>query len=115
DKESGVRVGEVGLFMRSKDHQGGEVGYVMHPDHAGKGYATEAAKAMLALGFDFFGLNRIMARCDQRNLPSEGVMKAIGMRHEATLIENWRDDDGSWSNELNYAILKREWGAQNPG
>ncbi|TNE36148.1 MAG: N-acetyltransferase, partial [Alphaproteobacteria bacterium] len=31
DKESGVRVGEVGLFMRSKDHQGGEVGYVMHP------------------------------------------------------------------------------------
>jgi RimJ/RimL family protein N-acetyltransferase len=98
------------LAWSSREHATGELGWVFHPDHAGRGYATEAARELLRLGFDGIGLHRMMARLDERNDASARLCRRLGMREEARLVENeWFK--GEWTNELVFAILDREWNA----
>jgi RimJ/RimL family protein N-acetyltransferase len=111
---SGQVIGDAILFFHSREHQSGEVGYVLHPEYGGHGYATEAARAMLALGFDGLGLHRITARIDERNVASANVCRRLGMRLEAHLIEN-EIFKGDWSNELDFAMLASEWSATRTG
>jgi RimJ/RimL family protein N-acetyltransferase len=101
-------IGDVVLFWRSRTHGGGEIGYVLHPDVQGQGYATEAARALLGLGFDGLGLHRIVARIDERNTASAQVARRLGMRQEARLVRN-EFFKGEWSTELNFAMLADEW------
>lgn len=108
---SGDLVGDVTLFWHSREHLGGEVGYVFHPGHAGHGYATEAARAMLRLGFEKLGLHRIIARLDERNEASAAVARRLGMRQEARLVDN-ELMKGEWTTELDFAMLAAEWRAQ---
>ena len=103
-------MGEVMLMWRSQEHQQAELGYVFHPDFHGQGFAAEAARAMLGLGFQEFGFHRIYARCDARNTASYKVMERLGMRREAHFIHN-ELFKGEWSDELQYAILQTEWAA----
>jgi RimJ/RimL family protein N-acetyltransferase len=112
ERESGALIGEIYLFLKSTEHRQGEIGYIIHPDSSGRGYATEAARAALKLGFEQFGMHRIVARCDARNEPSWRVMEKLGMRREAHLRENERFK-GEWSDEIIYAMLDREWEALN--
>lgn len=111
-RETGELVGDILLFWR--DETNGELGYIVHPDHAGRGIATEAGRAMLRLAFDpayGLGLHRVVARTDARNPASGAVLTKLGMRREAVLVENeWFK--GSWSTEIDYAILDREWQAR---
>lgn len=104
-------IGEVILIWQSAEHQQGEIGYVFHPDYGGQGYATEATRALLALGFDGLGLHRIYGRCDGRNVASYRVMERLGMRREAHFIHN-EIFKGEWGDELIYALLRSEWEAQ---
>ena len=111
---TGQLAGDVILFYRSVEHQTGEVGYCFNPDFGGKGYATEAARAMLALGFDGLGLRRIIARLDERNEASANVCRRLGMRQEARLVENeWFK--GEMTTELDFAMLASEWPAHRDG
>jgi RimJ/RimL family protein N-acetyltransferase len=112
-RETGELIGDVMLFWRSGEHRAGEVGYVFNPDHHGRGYATEAVRALLRLGFDGLGLHRITGRIDQRNPASAAVLTKVGMRQEAVLVENeWFK--GGWSTEVDFAILEQEWRALQP-
>ncbi|WP_326549327.1 GNAT family N-acetyltransferase [Micromonospora sp. NBC_01813] len=107
---TGRLIGDVVLFWRSRTHRGGEIGYVVHPDSAGHGYATEAAYALLGLGFDQLGLHRIVARIDERNEPSARLARRLGMRQEARLVRSGLFK-GEWSTELDFAMLADEWAA----
>jgi RimJ/RimL family protein N-acetyltransferase len=109
--ETGELVGDVILFWHSRLHRGGELGYVFNPDFAGRGYATEAANAVLRLGFDDLGLHRIIARLDERNEASARMARRLGMRQEARLVHN-EIFKGEWSNELDFAMLADEWTAR---
>jgi RimJ/RimL family protein N-acetyltransferase len=107
-KADGVLVGDVMLSWTSEEHASGEIGYVFDPAHQGNGYATEAAAALLRVGFEGLRLHRIIARLDARNTPSANVLRRIGMRQEAHLVENeWFK--GEWTDELDFAILRSEW------
>jgi RimJ/RimL family protein N-acetyltransferase len=106
--ETGEVVGDVSLAYRSRAHRSGEIGWIFHPDHHGHGYATEAARVMLRLGFEDLGLHRIVARCDGRNEASIRVMERLSMRREAHLVEN-EYLKGEWTDEIVYAMLAREW------
>ncbi|WP_084037369.1 GNAT family N-acetyltransferase [Haloechinothrix halophila] len=108
DKTSGGFVGEFMLVLQSREHRGGEVGYVIHPDHQGKGYATEGTREMLRLGFDTLGLHRIVGRLDARNDASAAVLRKLGMRHEARFMRN-EFVKGEWTDEDVYALLADEW------
>lgn len=104
-------IGETMLIWRSKADQQGELGFVFNPKYGGKGYATEASRAMLAIGFDEYDLHRIYARCDARNAPSYRLMERLGMRREAHFIHHARFK-GEWDEELYYAMLQDEWRAR---
>jgi RimJ/RimL family protein N-acetyltransferase len=107
-KESGTLIGHVTLEVKSREHHQGEIGYVLHPDHQGHGYATEAAAVMLRLGFEELDLHRIVGRLDARNGASARVLERLGTRLEAHLREN-EFVKGEWVSELIYAILASEW------
>jgi len=107
---TGRLVGDVILFGHSREHGRGELGYVVHPDVEGRGYATEAAREMLRLGFEELGLHRIVARIDERNEPSARLARRLGMRQEARLVQN-EFFKGEWTNELDFAMLADEWPA----
>jgi RimJ/RimL family protein N-acetyltransferase len=107
---TGELVGDVMLIWHSDEHRTAEIGYVVDPEHPGQGYASEAARAMLAMAFGRLGLRRMVARVDERNPASAAVLRKIGMRQEVELVENeWFK--GAWSTELDFAILDREWRA----
>lgn len=109
-RDSGTLIGDVNLAWRSAEHQQGEIGFVLHPDHHGRGYAREAAVEMLRLGFAELGLRRIIGRCDARNDPSARLMERLGMRREAHFREN-EFVKGEWCGEYMYAMLAVEWQA----
>lgn len=102
-------VGEVSLIWRSLPDRQAEIGYILHPDAQGHGYATEAAAALLDFGFGKADLHRIYARCDARNERSARVMRRLGMRQEAYLREH-TFHKGRWADEQVWAILVQEWG-----
>ena len=106
--ETGAVVGDISLRRTSQEYGQGEIGFVVHPDHQGRGYATEASAAVLDLGFGELGLHRIVGRADAKNLASARVMERLGMRREALLREN-EFIKGEWSDEVVYAILADEW------
>ena len=107
-RDSEALIGDVSLWLRSKEHRQGEIGFLMHPDHHGRGYATEAGRELLRLGFDTFGLHLIVGRCDARNTASARVMERLGMRREAHFRQN-ELVKGEWCDELVYAMLAGEW------
>lgn len=114
ERATGLLVGEVSLIWRSADARQGELGWIFHPDHHGRGLATEAATAMLELGFGPADLHRIFARCDVGNSASWRLMERLGMRREAHLREHALFK-GRWDEEFYYALLQREWIAmRNP-
>ena len=109
-KEGGALLGDVVLKWESAEHRKGEIGFVFNPAYHGKGYAYEASRALLRLGFEEMRLHRIVGRCDARNTSSARLMERLGMRREAHLVENeWVK--GEWTDELIYAMLDREWAA----
>jgi len=104
----GTLIGDVVLFQETPENRQGEIGYIFHPDHAGHGYATEAARAMLGLGFEAYGLHRIVGRLDARNTASARVLERLGMRREAHFVQN-EMVKGEWTDELVYAMVEDEW------
>ncbi|WP_309645070.1 GNAT family protein [Phenylobacterium sp.] len=95
-------------------YQGGrtaDLGYSLHSAYWRQGYMTEAAEALLELGFGTFGLRRIWASCDVRNVGSYGVMEKLGMRREGTLREDI-EVKGRWRDTHLYAVLAQEWASR---
>ncbi len=101
-------IGTSTLQVHSLDHAQGEIGYFLHPDAWGHGYATEAARLLLGFGFRDLGLHRIFGTCDPRNTPSAHVLEKIGMVYEGRLRHAMRFRDG-WRDSAVYSILAPEW------
>lgn len=109
-RQDAMLLGEVLLKIASKDALQLEVGYIFNPSFSGKGYATEAVRAVMDIGFDQVGCHRIFARLDTLNHGSVGIVERLKMRREAHLVQNDRFN-GQWGDEFIYAILKSEWDA----
>ena len=107
---AGRVIGDVMLRLASIETAELEIGWVFHPDFAGKGYATEAAEAMQRLAFDGIGAHRLVAHIDPRNTASARLCTRLGLIHEATLRESYYDK-GEWSDSGIYGMLDREWRA----
>ncbi|MEM5584562.1 GNAT family protein [Roseibium sp. AS2] len=105
-------IGDVSLRLTSVEARQGTFGFTLHPAHQGRGYATEACRALLKIGFDGLRLHRIFACCDARNTASSRVMERLGMRREAHFREHALFK-GGWDEEFHYAILEDEWRQQS--
>ena len=83
------------------------LGYAYERAAWGQGYATEAARAMLAFGFGELGQHRIWATCAPANIGSKRVLEKIGMQREGYLRAH-RWVKGRWRDSLLYAILEQD-------
>jgi RimJ/RimL family protein N-acetyltransferase len=109
-KATSELIGACTLFYLSSLHRQGEIGFVFHPDHHGRGFATEAARLLLRLAFEELDLHRVIGRLEARNTASARVLERLGMRQEAHFVEN-EFVKGEWQSELVFALLAREWRA----
>jgi RimJ/RimL family protein N-acetyltransferase len=105
---TGELIGDMMLRWLSAKDRCGEIGYVINPAHGGNGYATEAARAILHLGFDELGLHRMIARIHPANTASLRLAERLGMRREAHLVQNHWHKDG-WADEVDFGLLEDEW------
>ena len=87
----------------------GSIGYLIHPSYAGRGYATEIVRSLLALAFEDLGLHRVTAGCFADNVASWRVMEKAGMRREQHGVkDSWHEELG-WVDGYTYGILAEEW------
>jgi [ribosomal protein S5]-alanine N-acetyltransferase len=100
-------IGHITFFKYFGDHTY-EIGWVFNPGYFNKGYATEAARAVLHYGFTKMKLHRIIATCQPENIPSWRVMEKISMRREGYFKKCIPNGDGWWD-EYYYAVLAEEW------
>ena len=109
-KSSGNLIGNCGVRVNDPGAREANIGYELASSHWGKGYAAEAAGAILDFGFGELGLHRIWATTVADNSASARVLEKLGMRLEAHEREKvWIKD--RWHDSLSYAILDYEWRA----
>src|SRR4051794_15774270 len=73
-----------------------DLGWALHPDHTGRGYATEAVSELLRVAFEDLGLRRVTANCFAHNEGSWRLMERIGMRREAHNVRDSLHRSGEW-------------------
>lgn len=113
-REDGALLGVISLTGLHPVHRRAELGYWVGVPYWGKGYATEAARLIIGLGFRE-GLNSIFARFFTQNPASGRVMQKAGMRYEGTLRQHVCKN-GEFLDLAYYSILRSEWqGQASPG
>ncbi len=99
--------GAVGLVI-APAHERAELGYWIGVPYWGQGFATEAASAVIAFGFEALRLNRIHASHFAGNIASQRVLEKIGMRHEGPSRQHIK----KWNRFIdleNYGLLASEF------
>jgi RimJ/RimL family protein N-acetyltransferase len=106
EKSGGAFMGDIAVHFT--DGRQAELGYTLAPKFQGRGYATEAAAAVLGWLFGALKLHRVAASADPRNKASIVVMKRLGMRKEGYFKKSfWTGKE--WSDDVIYAVLKEDW------
>lgn len=106
-RDDGSLIGAIGLKI-DRDHDKAELGYWVGKPFWNRGYATEAAGAVLAFGFDELRLNRIRAAHLTRNPSSGRVMEKAGMLFEGTARQDMKKL-GKYEDLVLYGILRDDW------
>lgn len=105
DRETDELLGSSGLHRINWRVPRFEIGYWVRTSHVGRGYVSEAVRALAAMAFDRLGAKRVEIRCDDENLASARVAEACGF-HLDVVLRNWhRGQDGSLRHERVYARL----------
>ena len=99
-------IGSVALSV-NKNHQRGELGYMVAREHWNRGYCTEAARALIDYGFSTLGLNRIQAMHFPRNSASGRVMQKLGMTKEG-MLRQYVCNRGTCEDLVLYSIIRKE-------
>lgn len=83
-----------------------EVGFILHPDHWGRGYMFEAMSALIPLLFERHGMEALTADVDPRNVASIALLTRLGFRetHRAERTMQWRDE---WCDSVYFALARR--------
>lgn len=113
ERAGGGLVGATGLRLHPGDARA-ELGYWVGVPFWGRGYCTEAAAALVRLGFEGLGLHRIYAHHLTRNPASGRVMQKLGMTHEGTLrghSQKW----GVFEDLEIYGLLRDDWALAGGG
>lgn len=90
----GRLIGETGLYTRAGEGAL-ETGYLLASEHCGRGYAREAASAMVRLAFEFHQVDRVEIHCAPENTASARLPEALGFGLEATLRRRLVDSEGA--------------------
>ncbi len=78
----GAPIGTIGYIRWDRDARLGEIGFILMNIHTGKGFMTEACRAVLSFGFEGMGLEIVEAKSLPNNAASIRVLEKIGMKKE---------------------------------
>jgi RimJ/RimL family protein N-acetyltransferase len=110
DKEEKEILGGTGLHNRvGKDAR--EIGYWINVDHIGKGYATEAVRALIKVGFEIEGLQRIEIHCSPDNTRSCNIPQKLGFTHENTIKSHSTNRLGQLQDLMNWTLSATTYAA----
>lgn len=107
-----IKIGDGWAQLEVADQAKGveaELGWVLDPAYTGKGYATEAIRAVMDFCFGPLGLRRVHAGCFADNEPSWRLMERLGMRREEFSRKTALHRSGEWLDGMNYGVLAEEW------
>jgi RimJ/RimL family protein N-acetyltransferase len=109
-------IGGCGMSLNLR-HESADIGYWVAKANWGNGYATEAARRLIQLGFEELGLNRVQAAFYATNIASRRVMEKAGMTfegiHRQAIIREIASRNHRVYHDLGYcAILRSEWDAK---
>ena len=90
-----------------------ELGYIFNPSYHKKGYASEAARALVEYAFQNYKIHRIRARCDPENPASWKLLEKVGFRREGHFKQfvTFRNDESGkpiWLDTYEYGFLKED-------
>jgi RimJ/RimL family protein N-acetyltransferase len=108
--KNGTLIGTISLMGFRTQHSRAELGYWIGKDYWGQGYCTEAVRAIVRLGFEQLGLNRIFGQHWSRNAASGKVMHKAGLKHEGHLRQHHRRWEDFEDVEF-WGLLRSEWAA----
>jgi len=103
-EQPGTLIGTLGLWRLEKENYRAEIGYVMHPNHYGKGLMSEAVAAACHYGFYQMGLHTIMASINPENDGSRKVLLRNGFLKEGYFRENYHQNGVFYDSEV-YGLL----------
>ncbi len=101
-------IGETGLYKRAGP-DALEIGYLVGVDHVGRGYATEAASAMVRTAFEVHRVERLEIRCSPDNRPSAKIPEKLGFTLEAVLKRRSTDSDGNASDDMIWTLFRDDY------
>lgn len=101
-------VGEALVMLQPPSYSQAELGWALHPDVAGRGLATEAARILLEIAFDHFKVHRVFANVDARNTSSRALCERLGLRLETHARQNFWSK-GEWTDSTLYAMLAENY------
>ena len=84
-RDTGAYLGEVGIY-HADDYPGPEIGWFMIPEAEGKGYAAEAARAVLRWARDEMGWSELVSFIDPNNARSLALAEKLGGRIDASRV-----------------------------
>lgn len=109
NREETLVLGSSGLHTRSKDSLTREIGYWIHVDYIGRGYAREASAALTRVAFEHDGVHRVEIHCDPENHASASIPRKLGYTLEATLRARMRKPSGEWRDTLVWSLFAEDY------
>lgn len=107
-KENDKCIGIMGFYRTQPEHFRTELGYMILPEHWGKGYVTEAVKTLLNFAFNSLNFHSIEAVIDARHIASERVLQKVGFEKEAHFKENFYYNNEFTDTKI-YSLLKQNF------
>lgn len=111
-KASQKLIGDFAIQLDEHDIRIAQIGITLSPDFQGKGFAKECMKALVHFLFTETNTRRIQEIVDAENAASIRLLESTGFRKEGHFIENIFFK-GKWGSEMQYALLKKEWGSKS--
>lgn len=107
-RDDGRLIGNAGVRLSAAAPGEAEIGYELAPDEWGRGYATEAAAAVVRFGREALGVRRLTAWTVADNTGSIRVLEKLGFRLEARLPEEAYYKGRHWDVVM-YGVTSDEW------
>lgn len=107
-ERDGAVIGKVGFWKPP------EIGYILHPDHWGQGFACEAATAAIAHVFATTTVSEVTADVDPENAASIRLLERLGFARTGFAERTW-NVGGEWKNSFFYGLSREAWRGSRDG
>lgn len=104
EKGSGECIGQIAYFLVDKNNSWGEIEYCIGTAYQGKGYATEATKAVIDYGFRTIGFNKVQICVRPSNIKSKRVIEKCGFEYEG-MLRDYFYINGEYEGRMYYSLL----------